>query len=135
MSATDGAPGTSVLFVDDEPILTEYAAEALRIGGYRVTALCDPGMALRRLAEHPRAYDVLVTDYLMPGVSGFELAEQALAACGDLKVVLTTGYLTAEVEREAGRIGIHAVLMKPFMPDELFATLARLSGAGRAAPQ
>ncbi len=60
--------------------------------GYRVTAMTDSRKALSKLQKHPHAFDLVITDQTMPGLTGTELAKQAMAIRPDLPVVLCTGY-------------------------------------------
>ena len=62
---------------------------------------------------------MMVLDYKMPGLTGFDVFAQARALHPELAVVLVTGHGTREVVDEANRLGFAAILLKPFTSDEL----------------
>jgi two-component system, cell cycle response regulator CpdR len=124
-----GQPIASILVVDDEPIVAEFAARALEGAGFKAIPLDSPLAAQRRLERNPAEFDVLITDLLMPQMSGLDLAASALRLCPQLKVVLATGLADAATDLDARRSGIHAVLQKPFTLQDLVDTLARLRAA------
>ncbi len=94
--------------------------------GYRVSTFSDPHAAEAALRADPRAYDLLVTDYNMPGYSGVELLRQAKALRADLPVALASGYVTAEIEAAALREGANALIHKPNDVSEFCAVVQRL---------
>lgn len=108
--------GETVLVVEDEAEVRRLSAEALRELGYAVVEAPDAARALALLPELPRA-DLLFTDIVMPGLNGFQLAEQARALRPDLKVLYTTGYAHGAAGDEAAVAA--AVLAKPFAVDQL----------------
>ena len=93
-----------------------------------VLASDRPDDALRLLASHPGPVDVLVTDVVMPGMSGPALAERARESRPDLRVVFMSGYTVEEVVRQ----GVHEdevdFLQKPFTPDNLVRRLLGVFG-------
>ena len=108
--------GETVLVVEDEAEVRRLSAEALRELGYAVVEAPDAARALALLPDLPRA-DLLFTDIVMPGLNGFQLAEQARAMRPDLKVLYTTGYAHGAGGEEAAVTA--AVLAKPFEVDQL----------------
>jgi signal transduction histidine kinase/CheY-like chemotaxis protein len=86
---------TRVLLVDDEPAVRQAVKRVLETLGCRVVAVEDATEALQLLQRSPDAFDVLVTDYRMPGVSGVELANAARSHDALLPVVLVSGHLEA----------------------------------------
>ena len=100
-SAQGGRPAArTVLLVEDEPAVRELSRRVLERAGYAVIAPADPREALVLCESSATAVDALVTDVVMPDLSGPELARRALAARPDLPVVLLSGYSqeTADVE-------------------------------------
>ncbi|MDE2621031.1 MAG: response regulator, partial [Sphingomonadales bacterium] len=83
--------GARVLVVDDEPYALEALEELLAGFGYAVTACDGPDGALAALARE--RFDVLLTDVIMPGISGLDLAEAAERAYPGLAIVLMSGFL------------------------------------------
>jgi len=119
-----GAPvmfsGTErVLFVDDEEMLVETAKDLLSLLGYRVTGTSNSQDALRRFRESGGAFDVLITDQTMPGMSGTDLAREVRSIRQDLPVILCTGF-SDELNRERiAALGVKRVVMKPYRCNEI----------------
>jgi CheY-like chemotaxis protein len=102
-----------VLFLDDESALVSIAKRSLERLGYRVTGFTRPASALEALRSEPDKFAALVTDMNMPEMSGLQLAAAAHELRRGLPVILMSGYITEELEREAHRRGIARVLYKP----------------------
>jgi len=114
-----GSVSRRILYVDDEEPLVFLTERLLTRMGHRVVGFTSAREALARFREAPGAFDVVVTDLAMPGMTGFEFAEAVLALRADTPIVMTTGY-THESDREhAQRIGIHALILKPDTVDDL----------------
>jgi CheY-like chemotaxis protein len=125
--ATDAASASGsqrILYVDDEIGIVQVATQLLERAGYRVTAFTDPRAALEALLTSPQAFDVVVTDFSMPGMNGIELAERIRAVRQDLPVIVTTGYITETERAHALAIGCRAVISKPASISELRGALA-----------
>jgi DNA-binding NtrC family response regulator len=106
----------AILVVDDEPKMTSLICGTLEDEGHRVTTTVDPKAALDLLDKH--AFDVVITDLSMSGVSGMQILEKALKREGT-EVVMMTAYATAETAVEAMKKGAADYLIKPFALDEL----------------
>ncbi len=106
----------TILAVDDEEELLELIKETLEGLGYRVLTATNANEALGLLAEHP-SISLLFSDMVMPGgMTGFELAEQAMQIRSDLKVLLTSGH----TQRAGDHVrDIYKLLMKPYSHEEL----------------
>jgi len=102
-----------ILLVDDEPSIVHISDAILSALGYRVTAEMDSLAALERFKASPAAFDLLLTDQTMPGLTGSELAKAALHIRPDLPVILCTGYTAALTEKTALEIGIRRYAIKP----------------------
>ncbi|MGY8578296.1 PAS domain-containing hybrid sensor histidine kinase/response regulator [Paracidovorax citrulli] len=121
-----------VMYVDDDQALVFLVQRLLRRRGYRVTGFTDPREAVVALGADPQAYDLVVTDYNMPGYCGVDLVREAKRIRADLPVALASGHVTAEIEREALAEGASALIHKPNDVDELCATVDRLVHGGPA---
>lgn len=120
-------PGSGrVLYVDDEETLVLVITRMLQRLGYTVTGFNDPRTALATFGASPQAFDVVISDLSMPGLSGLELARQVLALRPDIPFVITSGYLPDHEQEAALAIGVRAFLAKPTRIEELGATLHEL---------
>jgi signal transduction histidine kinase/CheY-like chemotaxis protein len=123
--------GGRVLFVDDEEVLVSLGTHILEVLGYQVTGTAQPLDAVRQFAERPDAFDIVVTDLSMPGLSGFQLAQQLLAVRADVPIVMMSGNVGSEELAQARRIGVRELLLKPVGMDDLNRTLTRVLAATR----
>ncbi|MBY0455440.1 MAG: response regulator [Burkholderiaceae bacterium] len=126
VTATESAPRRHVMYVDDDKALVFLVQRLLRRRGYTVSGFTDPHEAAAALRAAPEAYDLLVTDYNMPGYCGVDLVREAHAIRPDLPVALASGYVTAEIEQAALAEGARALIHKPNDVEELCATVQRL---------
>jgi PAS domain S-box-containing protein len=115
-----------VMYVDDDEALVFLVQRLLRRRGYQVSGFTDPHDATAALRADPRHYDLVVTDYNMPGFCGVDLVREARRIRPDLPVALASGYVTAEIEQAALAEGASALIHKPNDVEELCATVQRL---------
>ncbi len=118
--------GKHVLYVDDDSALVFLVERSLKRKGYTVSTFTDPHLAATALQDRAQDFDLLVTDYNMPGYSGVELLRMARIARPDLPVALASGYITQEIEDSALAEGARALIHKPNDIEELCATVQRL---------
>lgn len=137
--AVDTAPvraihgrGRHVMYVDDDQALVFLIARVLKRKGFVVTTYTDPHEAQAALQANPQEYDLLVTDYNMPGYSGLDLLRQAKAIRPDLPVALASGYVTPELEQSAMREGASALIYKPNDVHEFCETVQRVIASNNA---
>ena len=100
-----------LLLDDDEPYLSA-CARLLERSGLRVSAFSDQGSALAAIRAAPLAFDLLVTDYNMPGMSGLDVCRAALAIDPDLPVVLTSGFIDDDTIAAATAAGVVEFIFK-----------------------
>lgn len=129
--------GARILVVDDDPEILELLRDALRLAGYEPEATTDSVAAMARLAAG--GYDLVLSDIMMPEVSGLRLLSAAKRASPGTEVILLTGHPTPERALEAARGGAFACLAKPFRIDELLARVQQAlekqhSGSAAASP-
>jgi PAS domain S-box-containing protein len=109
------APGTeTILFVEDEESVRELVRDYLGTIGYRVLQAVDGVQALEVAAAHKGPIHMLITDVVMPRLSGRELASRLVAERRDLKVLFISGYTDDSVFRHGVLEGGVAFLQKPF---------------------
>jgi signal transduction histidine kinase/ActR/RegA family two-component response regulator len=125
--------GRHVMYVDDDQALVFLIARLLKRRGFTVSTFTDPHEALTALRNTPKAFDILVTDYNMPGYSGIDLLREAKLIRPDLPVALASGYVTPELEHSAMREGANALIYKPNDVSEFCETVQRLITGNDAA--
>ncbi|MGV1097983.1 hybrid sensor histidine kinase/response regulator [Thiovibrio sp. JS02] len=114
-----------VLVVDDEEPLALMLARMLEGLGYTVATATNSGDAVRRFAEAPQAFDLVITDMAMPNMTGAELARQVLAIRPGMPIVLCTGFSEVINEEKAKAIGIREFLMKPLLLGDVAKAVSR----------
>jgi CheY-like chemotaxis protein len=102
-----------ILFLDDEKILAELGKSILEHLGYNVTALADSSEGVEIFRANPSAFDLVITDYTMPHMTGDEVAAEVLRVRPGTPVILLTGFSEKITEERAKTIGISRFLMKP----------------------
>jgi len=116
------------LVVDDAPDVTEMLSFLLQYAGYEVVAALSGAQALE--AARSQSFDVVVSDIGMPGMDGYELAEQlrGLEDYGGVPLIAVTGFSMYEDRDRALASGFDAFLNKPVNPRELVSLIERLRG-------
>lgn len=117
----------TVLVVDDDDDVRDMIVQMVESIGYKVYSKDNAVEGLLFLQRHPEV-EILLTDVAMPGAyNGLQLADRAIKAKPDLRVVITTGY-AEKFDKELTDMGDHAsVLLKPFTKDDLAAKVGRHS--------
>jgi hypothetical protein len=109
----------TVLVAEDEEGVRDLVRVALSGLGYRVLEAADGETALQRAAAHAGPIDVLVTDIVMPGMSGRELAERLLALHPTLRIIYMSGYVNGGMIAGQDARGCGVFLQKPFTREVL----------------
>ena len=123
-----------VLLVDDEEMLVEVTGVILERLGYKVTGCTSSSKALELLTSAPEDYDILVTDYTMPKMTGDILVEKVLAIKPGLPIIMCTGFSDKMDSKKAQKIGIGKLLMKPFSERALATALRTLLDQAKDGP-
>jgi CheY-like chemotaxis protein len=117
----------TILVVDDEDAIRRATAAILARRGYRVLTASSGSEALALLASEPHV-DLLLSDVIMPGMGGRDLAERARASREGLKVAFISGFTDDEALRRGGSEADFALLQKPFSSAELVAYVREIIG-------
>jgi len=130
-SPTDGPAltGETILLVEDEPSVRRLVHRVLSQRGYEVLSARSGAEALSLVAEHTEPIALLLTDVVLPGMDGCELARSLLAAQPSLKVIYMSGY-TAEAVLHLGPSEQQATLIeKPFAVADLLQQIRSVLGS------
>jgi PAS domain S-box-containing protein len=118
--------GERVLLVDDEAPLLAATAEVLSRLGYQPVSFSDGHAALAAFDAAPAGFDVVITDEVMPGLTGTGLASLLRRHRPDLPIVLVSGYSGPLLTQQALAAGVSELLTKPLQSREIATTLARV---------
>ena len=106
-----------ILVVDDAGPVVILCVNILQTLGYVVKGANRGEAALEHIRAEP--FDLLIVDYRMPGMDGFQVYDQARAMRPDMAFMLITAHGTTEVTTRAKELGFGAILLKPFTAEEL----------------
>lgn len=109
----------TILLVEDEPAVREVTREALEMGGYHVLEAGSPEEAELIANDMSAVIDLLLTDVVMPGMSGLDLARQVGKSRPGLLTLFMTGYTESEILRTAAHGTLQNHIQKPFTIDGL----------------
>ena len=127
-SASPSSRSETVLLVEDEKAPRDACDHFLKSLGYTTLVAASPAEAQRLFAQHQKAIDLLLTDVVMPGMNGQELAKQLTADKPDLKILYMSGYAAdVIIDQETGGEGFF-FLGKPFLRDDLARKLREVFG-------
>lgn len=117
----DALPSGSerILFVDDEEPLADIYEELLNYLGYDVTTTTDSGVAWQIFKEQPDGFDLVITDLIMPRMTGDMLSKKMLELRPALPIIICSGYSDRLTRAQADDLGIRRYLMKPLVIEQL----------------
>ena len=117
--ATEASPpalvldgGLRILYLDDDESLVFLVERLLTQRGYRVAAHTRQEEALQALRAEPAAFDLVLTDYNMPGMSGLDIAREVRALNPNLPVAVTSGFIDEELRAQAEGAGVRELIFK-----------------------
>lgn len=133
--AAAGPPRATILLVDDEEMVAQVLARGLRRLGYRVVTHLDARTALADFTQTPLLFDIVITDQIMPQMSGVRLAQKIHEVRADIPVALCTGFRDSFNEQQAREAGVADFILKPTSHRALAAVvdrhvLKRMEGRG-----
>jgi len=118
--------GQRILVIDDEAPLVAVTTEVLSRLGYKAVGFSNGRDALAEVQAAPARFDAVITDEVMPGLSGTELAERLRLLRPDLPIVLVSGYIGPMMSERAHAAGVGRILKKPVQSRETASALAEL---------
>jgi two-component system cell cycle sensor histidine kinase/response regulator CckA len=116
----------TVLAVDDDPSMLGILEEVLKPLGYKVLSAASGEEALAMAAKHQEKIDLLLTDVMLPGIKGQELAKQLLHKCPDVNILFMSGYLCPSMAHNDSDQRFEAFIQKPFSPNSLLRKIRKL---------
>ena len=125
----NGGAGEAILVVEDDEGVRSYTGEILGELGYRVLVAPDARDALRFIEQPERHIDLLLTDMVMPGLNGRQLADAARAVRPDLPVLFMTGYSRNAIVHQGRLDSGLSLIQKPFGRDALAAKVREVLDA------
>jgi PAS domain S-box-containing protein len=108
-----------ILFVDDEPFQTDMFKHMLGLLGYCVETRNSADEALSLFEDNIHGFDLVITDMMMPGMTGDQLAQKMLALRPDLPIILASGYSDGFTEAQAKKMGFRGYALKPLVMEAL----------------
>lgn len=117
------AKSKTILVVDDEPHVTSLLDSLLTRNGYQVSVARDGTEGLAVFRDHG-CFDLVVTDVMMPGLSGPEMVQEIARGCPDVKAIFITGYTQVVISKRLGGCPEN-VFNKPFQIPKLLAAIEK----------
>ena len=118
---------TRILLAEDDDSLRSFLARALERAGYEVRSCADGDAAMDALSDGP--YDLVLTDIVMPGADGIEVAREAAARTPDVRIMFITGFAAVALSAGSRAPQGAKVLSKPVHLREIVAEVERMVAA------
>jgi len=115
-----------ILFIDDEKAMVDTIQPMIERLGYKVTARTSSIEALEAFRSNPGRFDLVISDFTMPNMTGMELSKELFKLRSDIPIILCTGYSKHINEDKAKRSGIRAFVMKPIVLDKIANTIRKV---------
>lgn len=122
--------GQTIMVVDDEEALVELAEERLAYLGYEPVGFHTAEAALAAFNADPQRFDALLSDEMLPGMAGTELAEHIRAVRPGFPVFIMSGKVTPDLEERVQAVGADMLLRKPLQIGDIAEALSHLSDRG-----
>jgi len=121
--------GQHILYIDDDESLVFLVTRLMERRGCRISGFIDQREALDALRANPSGFDLLVTDYNMPGMSGLDVAREVRTIRADLPVAIASGFIDETLRAEADDAGVRELIFKANAAEELCEAFVRLAQA------
>ncbi len=119
--------GPRVLYIDDDESLVLLVQRLLQQRGFRVSSYIDQRQALNALRANPDAFDLVVTDYNMPGMSGLDVARAVRLIRADLPVAVASGFIDEALRAQAAAAAIQELIFKADVMEDFCEVIQRLA--------
>lgn len=124
--AGQAVAGRHILVVDDDELVSEYLGALLEAESYEVVVLNEPVAALKYFKEHPDDFDLIITDQVMPGLTGVEISKAILELRPGMPILLITGYSEKITADNAKSFGLSGFFSKPINEDQFLNKISHL---------
>jgi PAS domain S-box-containing protein len=121
-----GEAGKHILYLDDDASVAHLVKRMLERMGHRVSAFTNQAQALDTLRQDPNRFDLVLSDYNMPGQSGLDVAREVRIFKADLPVAIVSGFIDEQLRVQATDAGVRAVLFKAADFNAFFAAIQAL---------
>jgi PAS domain S-box-containing protein len=115
-----------ILFIDDEAQIAKFGSRILGQLGYSVTSITNSLEALELFQTKPNDFDLVISDVTMPEMTGDILAQKLMQIRQDIPIILSTGYSKKVSAENASKIGVKALIVKPFVKTDLAQTVRKV---------
>ena len=122
-----GLSPLNILLAEDERSVAFSVAFALKCDGYKLLVVANGEQALASVRVEPDAFNLLITDHSMPGMTGIELVQRLREESFRGKIMVLSAHLSPENRAAYEALGVDAMVSKPFDVHELRATTTRLA--------
>jgi len=112
-----------ILYIDDEAVMVRLMTAQLEGSGVSVRGFTVPEDGIAAFSEDPSAFDLVITDYNMPRLSGFDVAAELCRLRPDVPVLVITGYITDELRDKVSESGARGIIYKPNSVRDLLAAI------------
>jgi two-component system cell cycle sensor histidine kinase/response regulator CckA len=117
--------GLRLMYIDDDESLVSLMERLLSRRGFQVSGFTDQVAALQLLCDEPAAFDVLITDYNMPGMTGLDLARTVRTRVPDLPIAIASGFINEQLREQATAAGVSQIIFKATAVDDLCETFTQ----------
>lgn len=107
-----------ILLVDDDPNILSFSERVLRKLGYNVISHCDSKSALELFRDLPGHFNLIITDFKMPGLNGVEFSNEILKINPDIPIIICAGDGSIIDEDELKACGLKFFVRKPFLKND-----------------
>jgi len=122
----ENGAGEQILFVDDDPSLVQLGERLLQNLGYKVEVKTRSPEAFEVFSKAPHRFDIVVSDYIMPKMTGLQLAREIKRIRADIPIIMCTGFSESINKENFKTLGIDGFLMKPILINKLAGLVRKL---------
>ena len=115
-----------IFYLDDDQGILFIAKQLMERHGWRMSCFSTYQEALDAFQRDSASFDLIITDYNMPGMHGIEVAQEIRKVRQDIPIIVTSGFIDEELTAKASEFGVEALIAKPFRLEQLFAIVQKI---------